>query len=126
MPTNIQTNNFGCCLLKGMVQTIDLWCCQLNGIVRTIDLDGWKLIPIVHTTISRGPPRKQLLERGHDLVRINCILMDTPPKNQYYSQKYIMEQYLANGWVCRELLHPVIEVMIAWYRSVLTKSTNCI
>ena len=36
-----------------------------------------------------------------------------------------MQQYFANGWVYKELLHPVREAMIAWYYcSVLTKLDN--
>ena len=33
-----------------------------------------------------------------------------------------MQQYLANDWVYRELSHPVIEAIIAWYCIALTKS----
>ena len=74
----VQTIDFGCCLLNGIVHTIDFWCCQLNGIVQTIDFGSWKLIEIVRTINFRGRPRNQLLEKCHDLVPINCILIDTP------------------------------------------------
>ena len=36
-----------------------------------------------------------------------------------------MQQYLANIWVYRELIHSVREAMTAWYCSVLIKSINC-
>ena len=67
--------------MKLCKQLIDFRCRQLNGIVQAIDFDGWKLVGIVPTTNFRGRQRNQLLEKCHDLVSINYILLtiDTPP-----------------------------------------------
>ena len=70
--------DFRCCLLCGIVWTIGFGCCLLNGIVRTSYFGGWKLIGIVRKIYFRGRPRNQSLEKCHDLLPFNWILIDTP------------------------------------------------
>ena len=63
---------------------------------------------------SRGRPWSQLRDKCHDIVPINCILRYTPhwietPRNKAESSIY---KCLANYWVYRELLHPLIHAII--------------
>ena len=64
--------------LIDIVQTTGFGCCLLNGIVRTSYFGGWKLIGIVRKIYFRGRPRNQSLEKCHDLLPFNWILIDTP------------------------------------------------
>ena len=109
-----------------VVRTIDFGSCLLMGIGWTIDFGGGKLIGIVRTILFRGRPRRnQFLKKCHDLLPTKCILIDTPHWIDTVRNKALYsKQYLANDWMYRELPHPAIEAIIAWYCSVPTKSIN--
>ena len=144
----VQTTDFGDCPLVGIVQTNGLVCCLLIWFVWTFDFlalpikwncpNKWFRVLSIKCHRPNGNrllessrrcphysfryrPKNQSLEKCHGLVPIYCILIDTP--HWIDTTRKMAEKYVADDWVHRELPDPVVKAILAWFCSVLTKST---